>query len=107
MNSDKFYKMLGLSARANAIAFGEGSVKESIRGKTAHLVVVAGDGSENTKKKFCDSCSFYSVPYFEYGDRFALGKATGRAFAVVLGIKNKDLAESLIKILKDSKSNAL
>ncbi|MDO4744228.1 MAG: ribosomal L7Ae/L30e/S12e/Gadd45 family protein [Clostridia bacterium] len=107
VKSEKFYRMLGLCTRAGAVAFGEGGVKDSIRGKTARLVIVADDGSDNTKKKFRNNCSFYSVPYFEHGDRFALGNATGRSFAVVLSITNKDLADSLIKVLNDSETDAL
>ena len=50
MKSDKFFRMLGLAARAGDIASGEGAVKDSIRNHSAYLVVVSDDASENTKK---------------------------------------------------------
>ena len=50
MNSEKFFRMLGLAARMRAIAFGEGAAKDSIKSKKTQLVIVAADASENTKK---------------------------------------------------------
>ena len=99
MQNDRFYRMLGLAARAGGIAFGEGAVRDSIRKGDAYLVIVSQDASENTKKKFRDNCSFYNVSYKEAGDRFSLGKYTGRAFAVVLAVKIEGLAENIKGIL--------
>ena len=102
MLSDKFYRMLGLATRAGSVVFGQGAAKDSIRSKKALLVLVAKDASDNTKKKFYNSTEFYSVPYFEAGDKLTLGKATGREFLAVLSITDKSFAESLIKILTEN-----
>ena len=51
----KFYSLLGLCKRANKVAGGEVAAEEAIRGKKACLVIVAGDASANTKKKFHNS----------------------------------------------------
>ncbi len=107
MENKKFYSMLGLSKRAGAIVFGEGAVKDSIRKNLAKLVVVASDASANTKKKFSDSCTFYSVPYAETGDRYTLGNATGNTFAVVLAVTNQGLAENLLKLLNETQAENL
>ena len=104
MHEEKFYRMLGLAARGRNIASGEGSVSASIRDGSAKLVIVSTDASENTKKKFRNSCSFYSVPYAETGDRYILGKSTGKGFAVVLAVKNEDLAKRLQELLQDERS---
>ncbi len=101
MQNDKFFRMLGLAVRAGGACFGEGAVRDSIRTKNAKLVIAAKDGSDNTRKKFSDNCRFYSVPYFEYSDRFELGKATGRSFAVVISVTNEGLAKSIIDILQN------
>ncbi len=101
MKNEKFCRMLGLAVRAGAVCFGEGAVRDSVRKKTAQMVIVAKDGSENTKKRFRDNCEFYSVPYFEYGDRYELGKIAGRGFAVVISVTNDGIATNLIKTLKD------
>jgi ribosomal protein L7Ae-like RNA K-turn-binding protein len=99
--SDKFYRMLGLAVKAGSAVFGEGAVKDSLKSKTAGIVLVSEDASHNTKKKFQDSCRFYSVPYFEAGDRYELGNATGRGFAVVIAVTNQGLAKNLIQILTE------
>ncbi len=104
MNKERFLKMLGLAVRAGGVAFGEGAAQDSIRKKSAHLLIVSQDGSDNTKKKFRNSCGFYSVRYTEYGTRSELGKATGREFAVVVAVTNKNIADNLIEILNEEKS---
>lgn len=97
MNSEKFFRMLGLAARMRGIAFGEGAVKDAIRSGKAELVIVAEDASENTKKKFKNSCDFYGIKMLEFGEKLTLGKYTGREFAVVLAVLNKGIAEELKK----------
>lgn len=97
MANEKFFRMLGLAARMRAIAFGEGAAKDGIKSKKAKLVVVASDASDNTKKKFFNSCEFYEVDIIEHGDKLTLGKVTGREFAAVLGITNQDIASELKK----------
>lgn len=95
MNNEKFFRMLGMAARMRAVVFGEGAVKDSLRRGDAKLVIVAEDASDNTKKKFRNSCEFYSTRMLEVGDRFALGKQTGREFAVVLAVTNSGIAENM------------
>ncbi len=101
MQNDKFFRMLGLAVRAGGVCFGEAAVRDSIRTKNAKIVIVSKDGSANTKKRLCNNCSFYSVPYFEYSDRFELGNATGRGFAVVLAVTNAGLAKNIMDILQN------
>ena len=107
MENKKFYSMLGLCKRARTLTFGEGAVKDRIRQKKARLVIVSADASENTKKKFSDNCSFYTVPYVEVGDRYTLGNAIGNTFAVVLAITNQGLAENLLKLLNETQADEL
>jgi len=101
MNSEKFFRMLGLAARMRAISFGEGAAKDSIKSKKSQLVIVAADASENTKKKFRNSCEFYSIRMIECSDKNTLGRQTGREFAVVLAITNQNIADELLKCFED------
>ncbi len=101
MQNDKFFRMLGLAAKAGKLRFGEGAVRDSIRTDLAKLAIVAKDASDNTKKKISDNCRFYSVPYYEYGDRYTLGNATGKGFAVVLSVADEGFAKTLIDILQN------
>ncbi len=95
MANEKFFRMLGLAARMRGIAFGEGAVKDSIKSGKAKLVIVASDASENTKKKFRNSCEFYAAKIIETSDRFTLGRYTGREFAVVMAVTDSSIAEEM------------
>lgn len=99
MQSDVFLKMLGLARRAGDVAFGEGAVLDSIRSRKAKLVIVARDASSNTKKKFLNKSEFYGVAYTEQLDRFTLGKACGKDFAVVMAVKNDGIAAKMLEVL--------
>ncbi len=95
MLNDKFYRMLGLATRAGKVVCGEGAVHDSIRCGKAKLIIISSDASENTAKKFRNSGEYYGVPCITAEDRFVLGKAVGREFAVVMSVCDKNFADVL------------
>ncbi len=99
MNNEKFFRMLGLAARMKGISVGEGAVKDAVKSQKAKLVLVSEDASDNTKKKFRNSCEFYSVKILECSDRYTLGKVIGREFAVVVAVNEKGIAEEMQRCL--------
>ena len=100
--NNAFYRFLGLAARGRNLAVGEGRASDCIKSGGAYLIIVSEDASENTKKKFKNSCSFYSVPFTTAGDRYSLGRAIGREFAVVIAVKNEGLAKKLGELCDSS-----
>ena len=87
MKPDKILSLVGLATRAGKTASGEFCTEKEVKTGRAALVIVAGDASENTKKKFRDMCEFYEVPIYFYKDKDTLGHAmsgiscnTGRRF---------------------------
>jgi len=99
IESQAFYSMLGIAMRAGALTLGTDGVLAEIASKKAAFVLLDSSASENTKKKFRDSCAFYGCDLFETAqDRlgFSIGKP-GRMCAAVakgnLGDKLKSLAE--------------
>ena len=95
---DAFYSMLGIARRAGALTLGTDGVLGAIASGSAAVTLLDAAASENTKKKFRDSCAFYGVELFETApDRlgYAVGKP-GRMCAAVakgtLGDKLRDLA---------------
>ena len=66
----------------------------------AALVIVAGDASENTKKKFRDMCEFYEVPIYFYKDKDTLGHAMGKEFRASLAILDEGFAKEITKQMK-------
>lgn len=99
MNKEKFFGMLGLAARARRISAGEGAVLDSIRSGKARLVVLSQDASENTRKRFENSCEHYNTMLVFAEEREALGKSIGREFAVVVSVNDDGFAKSLMKFI--------
>ena len=73
MKPDKILSLVGLATRAGKTASGEFCTEKEVKTGRAALVIVAGDASENTKKKFRDMCEFYEVPIYFYKDKDTLG----------------------------------
>lgn len=102
MNQNKIYSLLGLAMKAGKVVSGEFATEKSIKEGTAMLVLVSGDASDNTKKKFSNSCEFYEVPRFFYGTKEELGHAIGKEMRSSLAITDEGFAKSLIKHLEQS-----
>ena len=95
MKPDKVLSMLGLAAKAGAIASGEFSTEKSVKEGKAFLVIVAKDASDNTKKHFRDMTTFYEVPMYEYADKAMLGHAIGKEFRASLAVNSENFATSI------------
>ena len=89
MLHDRALSMLSLAAKAGKVASGEFSVEKAVKSRKAHLVLVADDASENTKKLFRNMCSFYHTPFQVYGSKEALGRAIGRRWRLRIRILRK------------------
>ena len=75
LKQDKVLSLIGLATKAGQTASGEFMTEREVKTGRAALVIVAGDSSDNTKKKFRDMCEFYKVPIYFYGDKDTLGHA--------------------------------
>ena len=52
MNIRKELSLIGLAAKAGKVVSGEFATEKAVKGRTAYLVLIAEDASENTRKKF-------------------------------------------------------
>ena len=95
MKPDKVLSMLGLAAKAGAIASGEFSTEKSVKEGKAFLVIVAKDASDNTKKHFRDMTTFYEVPMYEYSSKEMLGHAIGKEFRASLAVNSENFATNI------------
>ncbi len=98
--SKKVLGALGLATKAGKLVSGEFMTERAIRDGSASLVIVASDASENTKKKFADSCDYYRVSYVEFGDKEQLGRAIGKEFRASLAVTDRGLATTIGKNLE-------
>ena len=106
MKPDKILSLVGLATRAGKTASGEFCTEKEVKTGRAALVIVAGDASENTKKKFRDMCEFYEVPIYFYKDKDTLGHAMGKEFRASLAVTDTGFAKGIMKHL-DAEQNTI
>ncbi len=99
MKQDRVLALIGLATKAGRTVSGEFMTEREVKTGRAALVIVAGNSSENTKKKFRDMCEFYQVPIYFYGDKDTLGHAMGKEFRASLAVLDEGFAKGIQKQL--------
>ena len=99
MINNKVYGLLGLTAKAGKLAFGTDSCLEMIAKKKVKLVIVAEDSSERTINNFKEKCKQNNIDFYIFGKKDDLSKSIGKVNKTVIGVKDKNLAGAIIKIL--------
>ena len=102
LKQDKVLSLIGLATKAGQTASGEFMTEREVKTGRAALVIVAGESSDNTKKKFRDMCEFYKVPIYFYGDKDTLGHAMGKEFRASLAILDEGFAKGVLKHLTEN-----
>lgn len=100
LKQDKVLSLIGLATKAGQTASGEFMTEREVKTGRAALVIVAGDSSDNTKKKFRDMCEFYKVPIYFYGDKDTLGHAMGKEFRAMVAVTDAGFAKGIVKHLE-------
>ncbi|WP_211184532.1 L7Ae/L30e/S12e/Gadd45 family ribosomal protein [Paenibacillus lemnae] len=98
--NNKLLSNLGLAMRAGKVVTGDEIVLKAVRSTEAKMVILAGDASDNTKKKFRDKCGSYKIPLVIGFDRERLGTSVGKPERVVLAITDQGFAEMISKKLE-------
>lgn len=94
---NKALSYIGLAMRAGKLVSGDEIVLKAIRSSEAKLVIVAGNASENTRKKFRDKCKSYNVPLMIGFDRDTLGSAMGKPERIVLAVTDPGFVNMISK----------
>lgn len=97
----KIASMIGLAQRAGRLQSGADQVEAAIKRRAAHLVIIATDASDNAKKDYQDSCTFYQVPLFEWGVKESLGHAIGKPMRTVVAVLDQGFADRLKELLSE------
>lgn len=105
MKQDKVLSLIGLATKAGKIASGEFCTEREVKAGKAKLVIVAGDASANTKKKFQNMCDFYQVPIRCYDGKEVLGHAMGKELRASLAVLDEGFAGSILKQLDTRKKD--
>lgn len=91
--------MISMATKAGKTASGEFLTEREVKSGKAALVIVAGDASDNTKKKFKNMCEYYHVPICFYRDKDTLGHAMGKQFRASLAILDEGFAKGIRKYM--------
>ena len=106
MIPNKALSLISLATKAGKTVSGEFCTEKEVKAGKAALVIIAGDASDNTKKKFRNMCDFYEVPIYFYFDKDTLGHAIGKEFRASLAITDAGFAKGIRKHL-DTEDNTI
>lgn len=92
----KIKNLLTLAAKSGNIVSGDETCINYLKKNAIYLLIVAGDASENTKKKFNDKAFYRDTPIRFWQDKEELGGTIGKGSRTVIGIIDKNFAEKLL-----------
>lgn len=98
---DKVLSYLGLAKKAGKLNSGEFLTESAVCKEKAHLVIVAEDASDNTKKKFSDKCTFYKTPIKFYKTKMELGNAIGSSPKASMVVLDEGFSKAILKVLNE------
>ncbi len=98
-NKKRVFGLLGLCTKAGDICFGTDACIDLITRKKIKLVIVAEDASQRTKKNLDDICKQNDTKIIFFGTIEELSNAIGKNNKAVIGIKNKNFALEIEKII--------
>ena len=98
-NRGRIFGLLGLAAKAGKVQSGEFSVEKAVKSGRTFLVIVSEEASENTKKMFRNMCTYYKVPYYEFGGKEELGHALGKEMRASLAIQDEGFSKAIVKLM--------
>lgn len=98
-NENKVYGLLGLCMKAGKLTFGTEATIDMINKNKIKLIILAGDSSERTIDNFKRKCKENNIPVYIFGDKESISKSIGKSNKTVLGIRDKNLADAIKKIL--------
>lgn len=94
---DSALRMVGIATKAGKTSSGEFMTENAVKSGKAALVIIAGDASDNTKKKFTNMCEYYQVPIRFYATKDELGHSMGKEFRASLAVIDQGLAQAIMK----------
>ena len=97
----KLFSIISLSMRAGEVVTGEDGCVKAVQSGKAHLVLVATDASDNTRKKFSDKTSFYGISCYCCFSKAEIESAIGKPNRATIAISCEKFAARIVDLLSD------
>ncbi len=97
IDKEKIMGLIGLSMKAGKVIFGTETVREAAERKKIKLIIVAEDAADRTILNFKKIAEKQKILFITWGTEQELSKAIGKENKVIIGIKDKNLANAIIK----------
>ena len=92
--------MISLATKAGKTKSGEFMTEKEVKEGRAHLVIVADDASDNTKKKFTNKCKHYDVPILITSTKDILSSIIGKDNRSTFAIIDENFANKIHSMLE-------
>ena len=99
---NKVLQFLGLAMKSGKIVSGEQAVQSALKNKKCSLLIVARDATENTKKRMIQSAVFSGIPYLQWGEKEALGRALGKADRSSVAVCDAGFAKKISSLCQEN-----
>ena len=98
-------KTLGLMRRAGKLSAGEDGVRQAVRKRTARLILLAADASDNALKRAKGFAEAARVPLIRLDeDKDALCRALGVNGGAMFAVCDEGFAQAFLKKQRESQS---
>ena len=96
---NKVYGLLGLCSRAGKIVSGMEAVSDEVRRNKVKLLIVSEDASKKTIENIKYLAEKKNVKMVVIGNIENNSKAIGKENRAIIGVKDKNIADGIIKII--------
>jgi ribosomal protein L7Ae-like RNA K-turn-binding protein len=100
MNQSRLTALLGFAQKSRKLVSGEAAVDNAVRSGQAKLLIIASDASDNTRKGYRDSASFYNVPFYEVLSKDQIGHSIGKPPRAVLAVTDAGFGKAISEALQ-------
>ncbi len=107
MNIENFHNkkllgLIGLAEKAGKLVCGTDATIQDIERHKVEIVIIATDSSDKTKKNIRYICEKNKIEVLEFGTIDELSNSIGKNNKAIIGIKSKDFADGVRKLIKQN-----
>jgi len=102
---DRIYSFIGLVTKAGKLVSGGELCEKAIKRGNVFLLIVSEDASDNTVKKFENTCKHRKIPFCRFGEKEEIGRLLGKKIRSVIAVTDIQLARNLEKLIDGQKAD--